>query len=1201
MGTGLSARALEIVSTGTPAKIPVVIGLSGDTAPLRNGIQRCTGVAPIVQTGTYSPVANGVPIYVGSGTNVTSRLDPAQVASLDAEGYIIKVTSSEVVIYGRNPGVTDTGTPLIWAQFDFLWRFLDAGAFFPGTLGEVYPPRSGLTVPEGTWVEQPAFLHRHWSGFTAGVSVPYGWRVRGSGGGGRFKFHHNLYTIFPTATYGSTHPEYYPVIYTTDPASTAGINLTAGPYVGLQPNQRYVPPSGVVTYWQPNLTNADVIAITKNAAISAINASPNNPVFSLGMNDSHGYCHCETCRASTPSGYSPYSREADGYRFYEFYNTVASAVYSGITDPNVQARTRLGFLAYGAANSWPPDGVELTLHPILMPYVTQSMADCWDASYKAGLTELYNHWAGWATHFGIYEYLYGYGFIIPRLYLHDLSEGLSLLDQLDCDGFYAEAYPNWGLSGPQLWVLEKLLWNPDQNVDDLIDEWCAGLFGSAGPAMRAYFDRLEQAWTEQTPGNSVRGGYRLWGVEYKNQQLTEIFSPAVCDAAWNLLLAAEQQTVDATALSRIRYFKQTFALTRYFSRRNSAANTANALKFSVAANLATAVNAYAVWKSAGDFDTLTDDLAQYTTQQNSPAAPPFYEQASPVPGGDWKASLKRWDSEFNIMMELGAAVVDLAVQQLGGQNITRVSLDNQIATIVNGLTADTGARADIINYAKAMVISARPVSSPPIILGRTFLNEQFADGERIAMSLPTSTAWCYGYSGTGTVGVSGTSGKLILEATARGQMQTWMYFTGTGPQSLDVGDSISVSFDFDIKSGSCLPITDPPGLRFGLFDSSTRVTADLPTSLGHSNWNFTKGYSAWINANTSTSQASSLRERAGGNMELMSEAAHSVLTSSSPAFYLPYHNTDSPPFTTLRYKAVFSVSRTGSNQVVVSGTWIRNSDSGVIWIMSGTDTSSIVTGFDTFALYTAPNMAKDFAIANVMVNHSRIGVIGPDWGATPSFSGSFYAYPSLSKKSEETTRIWLCYDNNFLYLAGRFTQPGNSFNSSNIGHDTAPLRVDGSGVLDISNYQSTFQYIYPSTAQSPPATQGVIKCNSFGVTLPDSSANRPTTMLGIMTAEGGIFDAYTPGAGYKPAMWEGLFGPAHTVWRLPDGWACQMKIDKALVGGGGVTGYFPLTQGKVLKGVNFFRISANAKTAWVPGTPSGWSISPATIGYVLFE
>lgn len=517
---------------------------------LRQAVEKCTGIRlKEIGENNYVPGKDDYPVYIGE-TGKAKQLLSQEISQLDSEGYIFLVQPDLVIIYAA-AAKTDTGQPQLWAEANFCRDFFGVDQYFPGVLGEEYPKLEKIMIPCGKWVENPVFKHRHWSGY-CGKGGP-AWRVRASGGGGRFLFHHNLHRIIDPVKYAN-HPEYFPVIAEEQRSSNPV-------YRNLKPGERFVPAAGQTAYWQPCVSNPEVVALTVETICRFFEQNPGRESFSLGINDSGGFCQCQGCLKISPPGLPPSSRQANAYRMYKFYQQIAEKV------AEKYPRVRLGFLAYSDLNTWYPE----KLHPLLMPYFTQSLADAFDSDYREKNLSTIKRISSFATHFGLYEYLYGDGFFIPRIYLHYLAEGLRFAARCGADGFYAEAYPNWGLDGPKLYILEKLLWNPELDVDKLLQQWCQGLFGEAGPLMKEYFDFLEKAWCQQKPSSSSRGMYRLLGSRYKKEQLTEIFPPEVCEQAWRLLLKAEEEArkrnLPEVVKQRLAYFKNSFGATRLASQR----------------------------------------------------------------------------------------------------------------------------------------------------------------------------------------------------------------------------------------------------------------------------------------------------------------------------------------------------------------------------------------------------------------------------------------------------------------------------------------------------------------------------------------------------------------------------------------------------------------------------------------------------------
>jgi hypothetical protein len=50
---------------------------------------------------------------------------------------------------------------------------------------------------------------------------------------------------------------------------------------------------------------------------------------------------------------------------------------------------------------------------------------------------------------------------------------------------------SWATQGLNYYVVARLHWNPEQNVDAIVDDYCKSGFGPAAKSVRRYFDRLE--------------------------------------------------------------------------------------------------------------------------------------------------------------------------------------------------------------------------------------------------------------------------------------------------------------------------------------------------------------------------------------------------------------------------------------------------------------------------------------------------------------------------------------------------------------------------------------------------------------------------------------------------------------------------------------------------------------------------------------
>jgi hypothetical protein len=72
-------------------------------------------------------------------------------------------------------------------------------------------------------------------------------------------------------------------------------------------------------------------------------------------------------------------------------------------------------------------------------------------------------------------------------------------------GIYSRDSPLWPTVGPSYYLASKLWWDPDRDVDELVDEFHTTLFGPAAAPMANYWDRHEKIWLKKRPGKWFEG------------------------------------------------------------------------------------------------------------------------------------------------------------------------------------------------------------------------------------------------------------------------------------------------------------------------------------------------------------------------------------------------------------------------------------------------------------------------------------------------------------------------------------------------------------------------------------------------------------------------------------------------------------------------------------------------------------------------
>ena len=455
----------------------------------------------------------GLPIYVG-WTVATNRALGTKLRRLDRDAYLVSITPERIMLAGPQPWST------YWAVCQFLEDVVGVRWLIPGPLGEDVPQCQTILAPVGERTYTPVVLSRLWSGaHHAGM-----WNLR-QRIHGRYNFHHNLLNIFTVEKYWATHPEYFPIHGT----------------------ERYKPGAKDDNSWQPCMGIEGTVQVAADAAREAFRNDPSLESFSYGMNDGGGWCECPACRAIDKPMPSWHGFSGDrSVLFYTWLNRIAANLEQDYPDK------KLGCLAYSAA-ILPPPGMKL--HRNIIPYFTSNRADYFDPAFRAQDQQLVKWWSQHTTQMGIYDYAYGVGFAVPRIYNHLFQRAVQYAVAHKVRGFYAEVYPNWGLDGPKLYVMSRIVWNPKVNVDALTADWNERMFREAAAPMKQYFKLAEDAWAHQ----QGRGAwaYRLAG----DPAQFAIFTPKIMAEMTACLDEAAKLAQSDLVKQRIQFFRKTWELT----------------------------------------------------------------------------------------------------------------------------------------------------------------------------------------------------------------------------------------------------------------------------------------------------------------------------------------------------------------------------------------------------------------------------------------------------------------------------------------------------------------------------------------------------------------------------------------------------------------------------------------------------------------
>ncbi len=306
---------------------------------------------------------------------------------------------------------------------------------------------------------------------------------------------HTFYYWLPGDLYAA-HPEYFPLV---------------------DGKRKKYPKKGYATHVQLEFGSPAVQDLVAKRIVEYADKYPSCTSVGFGMNDGGGWGDSPESRAMDDP--EEYKQGNYSTRYFRFANIVAEKV------AEKKPELKIGALAYLRCVA--PPKLE-KLHPNISVTIC-TYRRCYKCRINDPNCTVNRYWnkilTGWAR-FGNPIYIYDYlrinaAFPIPymRVIQKDLQYYRKLgvcsyhtemivdggkanlaIDNPRLKGFYRskpeENEEYWTGSKMNLWLLGKLLWDPNAGLDGLIDEYYGKYFGPAGCHLRKIFGLIEKRWQE---------------------------------------------------------------------------------------------------------------------------------------------------------------------------------------------------------------------------------------------------------------------------------------------------------------------------------------------------------------------------------------------------------------------------------------------------------------------------------------------------------------------------------------------------------------------------------------------------------------------------------------------------------------------------------------------------------------------------------
>jgi hypothetical protein len=426
-------------------------------------IQRISGAKIPIESDNIKATDNEILI----GRVNRDEFKDVPVAKLAKDGLYIKNTGKKLVIAGGTEKGVLYGVYTLLEKYMGCRKYTSTVTVVPKQKSIVLSAINDVQVPSYDYREQPypdAYDEEYlaWHKLDSHRGKPDTGNEWGS-------FGHTFDALLSTKEYGETHPEYFSFY---DGARHPEASVTGRPEAQLC------------------LTNPEVLEIVCKNLQAQIAANPGAIYWSVKQNDNIRYCRCEKCAAldekyasftpgsktyGTPGSASTYSPIGSG-SIIAFVNKVAERFPDKIISTFAYRYSRV-----------PPKGIELRKNVNIMLCSIESPRNISIPEGDQSFHEDFEGWARLTNNIIIWDYVVQYrNLISPFPNLHTLQPNLKYLHDKGVTMMFEEGNPETGGEFYELkaYILAKLMWDVDADVNKVMDDFFTGYYGNAGKIIR---------------------------------------------------------------------------------------------------------------------------------------------------------------------------------------------------------------------------------------------------------------------------------------------------------------------------------------------------------------------------------------------------------------------------------------------------------------------------------------------------------------------------------------------------------------------------------------------------------------------------------------------------------------------------------------------------------------------------------------------
>jgi hypothetical protein len=473
-----SAANLVLVEKGV-CRTPIVVASNAPPETLQavkelgDYIKKISGASPEIVVGNADPTPTNA-IWVGAHPKLADLFPKVKLDFQYPEEILYACNGQHVLIVGRDRmgGTNQVEFGTANSVYTFIEKKLDVRWLWPGPLGEDIIQRDTIAFSPFEYRFHPPFRQRHlWP------QQPKEWHrvqrlllysLRFEGGESFEEW---------WGKYHERHPDYFAL--QPDGSRDAYPDPVSVKICVSNPN--------VWTQW---LDNAEA-AFRADPALLMVSANPND-------GSTLGECVCTNCRAWDNTNGPPvtlYGKgRTDAYvaltdRYIKFWNILARGLKARFPDREVY----VGACAYGPYRT--PPVAEVLEKNIAIGYVGHfPLAN--DTVTRGEQAS----WLGWTDKTSIMVFRpnlfhYSGGWLgLPTLALRRTMKDFRFLADHKCVGLTIDTLCRcWATQGVEYYLMAQLAYDPRQDGEAVVMDYCRRGFGAAAKDVRKYFDLMERA------------------------------------------------------------------------------------------------------------------------------------------------------------------------------------------------------------------------------------------------------------------------------------------------------------------------------------------------------------------------------------------------------------------------------------------------------------------------------------------------------------------------------------------------------------------------------------------------------------------------------------------------------------------------------------------------------------------------------------